>query len=87
MATATITGKNQITIPREVRRELQLKRGDRVTLETGSDGSVVLRKKSAPRKSDGAAVRFMRKKVSLTVDEMKKVVAEAAAKKYRRSSR
>ena len=87
MPTATITGKNQITIPREVRNELHLERGDRVAFEKGSDGRFVLRKKGGRHKSDGAAVRFMRKKVSLTVDEMKEAAASAAAKRYRRPSR
>lgn len=87
MATATITGKNQITIPREVRNELHLERGDRVAFEKGSDGRFVLRKKGDLHKSDGAAVRFIREKVSLTVDEMKEAAASAAAMKYRRTLR
>ena len=87
MPVATITGKNQITIPREVRNELGLQRGDRVTFEKANDGRFVLRKKESQRKSDGAAVRYIRNKVTLTVEEMKEAAAAAAAKKYQRPSR
>ncbi len=87
MATATITGKNQITIPREVRSELHLERGDRVAFERTRDGRFVLRKNEGSRKSDGAAVPYIRKKGPLTVEEMKEAAAAAAATKYRRTSR
>jgi AbrB family looped-hinge helix DNA binding protein len=87
MATATITAKNQITIPSKVRRELRLERGDRVAFERTRDGRFVLRKERVGRKSDGAALPFIRKKTRLSGEEMKKAAATAAAKKYRRPSR
>lgn len=43
MATATITSKGQITLPREVRDHLHVREGDRVEFEIGRDGEVRVR--------------------------------------------
>ena len=42
MATATLTSKGQITLPKDVRDDLKLKEGDRVSFEK-IDGRYVLR--------------------------------------------
>lgn len=42
MSTATVTSKGQITLPRDVRDELNLKEGDQVSFEK-IDGRYVLR--------------------------------------------
>ena len=46
VATATITSKGQMTIPRAVRDLLQLEPGDRVELVPLPDGGVRMRRKS-----------------------------------------
>lgn len=43
--TATITSKGQITIPKEIREKLELKKGDKLVL-VEKDGNVILRKVS-----------------------------------------
>jgi len=43
MATATVTSKGQITIPKQVRQHLRLETGSRVELVVQEDGWVVLR--------------------------------------------
>jgi AbrB family looped-hinge helix DNA binding protein len=43
MATATITSKGQVTIPKDVRERLRLRQGDRVEFVVEDDGSVRLR--------------------------------------------
>ena len=48
MATATITSKGQVTIPRAVRERLGLKTGDRVDFVLAADGSVTLKSKRMP---------------------------------------
>jgi antitoxin PrlF len=42
MATATITSKGQTTIPKAIRRHLNLKTGDRIDFVIQPDGGVVL---------------------------------------------
>jgi AbrB family looped-hinge helix DNA binding protein len=48
MATATVTSKGQITIPKEVREHLGLETGDRVVFVVQSDRDIVLK----PAKTD-----------------------------------
>jgi len=43
--TATLTSKGQITIPKEIREKLDLKKGDKLVL-VEKDGNVILRKVS-----------------------------------------
>ena len=42
MATATVTSKGQITIPKEIREALELEVGDRVAFRVDASGRVVL---------------------------------------------
>jgi antitoxin PrlF len=42
MATATLTSKGQITVPKEIRDQLHLSTGDRVRFLTDGEGRVVM---------------------------------------------
>ncbi len=44
MATATVTSKGQITIPKEIRRVLQLEAGDRIDFVIEANDRVVVRR-------------------------------------------
>ena len=46
MATAAVTSKGQITIPAEVREDLGLKAGDRVSFIKGENGEYILKPKT-----------------------------------------
>jgi antitoxin PrlF len=43
VATATVTSKGQITIPKEIRRFLKIRPGDSVDFFVESDGRVVMK--------------------------------------------
>jgi AbrB family looped-hinge helix DNA binding protein len=83
MATATITSKHQITIPKSVRQKLNLREGDRVEFDASDATKVVLVKCSRPNKSDGAAKQFIKPhQKALSIEEMKAAVKDAVGKKY-----
>ena len=42
MATATVTSKGQITIPKKIREQLRIRTGDKVDFSIEQDGSVKL---------------------------------------------
>ncbi|MEO5923401.1 MAG: type II toxin-antitoxin system PrlF family antitoxin [Bryobacteraceae bacterium] len=43
MTTSTLTSKGQLTIPKEVRDQLQLKAGQKIEFRVVSDGQVLMR--------------------------------------------
>ncbi|NBB80722.1 MAG: AbrB/MazE/SpoVT family DNA-binding domain-containing protein [Verrucomicrobia bacterium] len=85
MVSATITSKHQVTIPRAVRREMNLAEGDQVEFEAESCGRFVLRKRSLSPLSDGAAVKYMKKKKKLSVESMKAAARTGAIRQNKRS--
>ena len=83
MATATLTSKGQITIPKEIRDQLNLKPGDRIAFVTDKDGQVVLK----PKNGDLSRLVGMlhRPGVYRTLEEMDEGIREGAAARYERS--
>ena len=63
MRKAKLSSKNQITVPREVREELQVGRGDWIRFEPTADGRFLVAKAAPIQRSDGAARRLLRGKV------------------------
>lgn len=74
MAQATITSKGQITIPAEVRRQLNLSAGDKVLFITGDTGEVIM----APATRNVKSLKGMIEKPTraVTLEEMKKAISE-----------
>lgn len=71
---STITSKGQVTIPRVVRDELDLRAGDRLTWSVRSDGSVEVRKEATQALE--AMVGMLGKPArSVTVEEMNEAIA------------
>jgi antitoxin PrlF len=82
---SAITVKGQATIPKAIRKHLRLKPGDRVKFFLHPDGTVVLLPKLP-----ASALRGMikaRRRRPLSIAEMNKAAAKAAAAATRRSSR
>ena len=51
MAEVTISARNQIVIPREIREALQLKPGDKLLVVVHDDRMLVLEKPKSPREA------------------------------------
>lgn len=84
MATAKITSKGQITIPRRIREHLHVAEGDRIDFRVGEDGTVRLLPLSRPvRELFGLLHRPGRKPVSL--EEMDEAIAAGREEADRRT--
>ena len=71
MTTAALDTKGRIILPKIIRRELDLGKGDRVGFERTSTGWVLLREPPMPMQSDGMAAKFLKKRRPMSVEEMK----------------
>ena len=78
MATATITSKGQVTIPKEVRDSLHLRAGHRLDFEIQKDGNVLIR----PRTLDALKLYGMlktKRSKPATLKEMDLAIAKGAS--------
>lgn len=76
MATGTMTSKGQITIPKSVREDLDLKPGSRVQFVKTADGGYELRREHRPVKKLAGALRYSGPAKSL--EEMDQAIASGA---------
>lgn len=79
MATATLTSKGQVTIPKELRDALQLETGDRLEFVLEPDGSVRVVPVTSSLKELKRLVPKPAK--ALTLDEMDSAIARGAQRK------
>jgi len=77
MSVATMTSKGQITLPRDVRDDLNLKEGDRVSFEKIGE-SYVLRPQNKSV-MELAGILHMPGEKALTIEEMDDKLGEALA--------
>ena len=75
MPTSTMTSKGQVTIPVEIRKELGLEAGDKVSFRKSDQGVVIESARSAVRRSAGMLSRFAANRPPATIAEMKEAAA------------
>ncbi len=73
---ATLSSKNQVTIPKQVREYLHLRAGDRFKFFLQPDGVVVILPKISVSKLKGS---LPRRKKPLSIEEMNAAIRTAAA--------
>jgi antitoxin PrlF len=78
---ATLSSKNQVTIPKQVREYLHLKPGDRFKFFLQPDGVVVILPKIPVSKLKGSLPRAKR---PISVEQMDAAIREGAARSARR---
>ena len=78
MSTATITSKGQITIPKDIRVQLDLHAGDKISFIEGEDGSINL----IPIKKPLSALRGLvaKPKKPVSVEDMNKAIKRKAGR-------
>jgi antitoxin PrlF len=69
---ATITSKNQMTVPAEVRADLGLRPGDKLKIEKGADGTYRIAK--APGLSSLSGI--LKVDISVSDEELDRLIAE-----------
>jgi AbrB family looped-hinge helix DNA binding protein len=70
-----MTSKGQVTIPVEIRKELGLQPGDRVSFRKGDAGFVIEPATSVVRRSAGMLSSYARNRPPATIAEMKEAAA------------
>lgn len=82
MPTARLTSKGQITVPRDVRKALGLRTGDRLAFRVLKDGSVLVEAESVDLLSLAGALKTPVKGVSVT--DMQRAIQRGATARTRR---
>jgi antitoxin PrlF len=82
MNTATLTSKNQLTLPAQVRKRLGLHPGDRLTFEDDGEGGyrLVVMKKTHELAQLAGLLRQHAPKRALTLKEMDQAIADEASR-------
>lgn len=75
MPTSTMTSKGQVTIPIEIRKELGLETGDKVSFRKSDQGVVIEPVNSAVRRFAGSLNKYARGHPPATIAEMKEAAA------------
>jgi antitoxin PrlF len=77
MPYATVTSKGQITIPIEVRNDLELKAGDKILFAQGDNGVyLMIAKNKSVKRLKGMFGKFHR---TVSIEEMNETIARAGA--------
>jgi AbrB family looped-hinge helix DNA binding protein len=83
MATATLTSKGQVTIPKKIRDKLGLKPGDKIDFEVDENGKLqVMTKKYSI--ADMAGMLYRPGQKAKSIEEMNEGVAEYFREKYKK---
>jgi antitoxin PrlF len=78
---ATLSSKNQATIPKQVREHLNLKAGDRFKFFLQPDGRVVILPRIQISKLKGSVPRLEQ---SVSLEEMNEAIAAGAIRRHRK---
>src|SRR5437588_93376 len=74
MLTSTLTSKGQITIPKELRDQLHLKKGSRLEFVVEASGRVILQPLNSDFRSLRGMIRSKRRR-PVSIEEMNKAIA------------
>ena len=78
MASATITSKGQITVPKEIREALGVHAGDRLAFRAREDGTVVVEAETVDLRTLRGSLKPQRKGV--TIEAMNEAIRRTAGR-------
>ncbi|HBQ61397.1 MAG TPA: AbrB family transcriptional regulator [Balneolaceae bacterium] len=84
MATATITSKGQVTIPKKIRDKLGLKPGDKINFELNEQGKLEVSTKTYSI-MDTAGILYRPGQKRASIEDMNKAIGEAIKERHERS--
>ena len=84
MPTASLSSKGQLTIPAEVRADLRLETGDRVSFEKAGDGSYRIRAVKGDIMRLAGIVKYGGTPVS--IEDMDEAIGRAIAERFERAT-
>lgn len=80
MASAAVTSKGQVTIPREVRVKLGITTGDRLEFQVLPDGTLAVKRRKQGSLSDVFGILARPGQPAVSVEEMNEAIASLHAK-------
>lgn len=83
MPSATITSKGQITIPKKIRDELNLKAGDVLSFDV-QNGRIISIPSNKRKIDEAFGILYRENQEALTIEEMDEGVAEYFRNKYKK---
>jgi antitoxin PrlF len=86
MATATMTSKGQLTVPKEIRDRLGLQPGDKVELVPSGEHGVLMRKRRVVELSELFG-SLPTNGVSLTLEQIDEAIGDACVERFERLRR
>lgn len=84
MSTGTMTSKGQLTLPANLRQKFGLEAGVKVSFEELADGRIAIRPKRLDIRTLRGIVKYAGPAVS--IEDMTRAVADAAALRFKRSA-
>ena len=81
MITSTVSSKGQVTIPKQIRDFLKLKKSDKIAFVPLEDGNVLMTRKQVPASALFGMLRHRKKERPVSLEEMEKTVREKRAQR------
>lgn len=81
---AKVTSKGQVTLPKQLRRKLAIRSGDKLEFTLDRPDRISVRKKRAPGSSAGCGKQFLKGKWQpVSTDEMDEAIRLAISRKHK----
>jgi len=84
MITGTVSSKGQVTIPKQIRDFLKLKKSDKIVFIPLEDGNVLMTRKQVPASALFGMLRHRKKEKPVSVEDMEKIIRKKRAQRASR---